>query len=246
MVAYDHFTKYVFVKPLVKATSKNIIRRLIKIFSTTGYPKYLVADNAKYFINKIFRTWVANQGIKMKYVSPYHPSSNACERANRTVRNMLSIMIGEDNHAKWVEQLSAIELALRTAINSSTGFSPAELYLGRRLKLPIDNVLERIGATGKRENELTNEEVFGRVTERVAKRQKANAYYYNRKRNDVTFQTGDKVILKNGPLSVQAQGIQAKLLPKYRTEIYVIGKVYSPLTYELLDDKNISCGWHHI
>src|SRR5437868_9659653 len=144
MVAYDHFTKYVFVKPLVKATSKNIIRRLIKIFSTTGYPKYLVADNAKYFINKQFKIWIANQGIKMKYVSPYHPSSNACERANRTVRTMLTISIDQDYQTDWVEQLPSIELAMRSAINETTGYSPAELYLGRSIKLPIDNILSKI------------------------------------------------------------------------------------------------------
>src|SRR5207237_3395896 len=108
------------------------------------------------------------------YISPYHPPSNACERANKTVRTMMAMAIDQKDQVNWVEQLPAIELAMRTAINESTGYSPAELYLGRMLKLPIDNILQQMKDESEQESEFKTlglKEKFSLAANRIAESQ---------------------------------------------------------------------------
>src|SRR5207253_2168156 len=80
MVLYDHFTKFVFIEPLVSANSKAIMNKLTKIYGLTGYPKRLVTDNAKYFTSKVFKGIAESMGIELRFISPYKASSNSCER----------------------------------------------------------------------------------------------------------------------------------------------------------------------
>src|SRR5437016_1852485 len=84
------FTKFIFIEALVKANSRTILKKLEKIFGLTGLPKSLVVDNAKYFDSNYFNNMINKMGIILKYISPHHPSSNACERANRTIRTLIS------------------------------------------------------------------------------------------------------------------------------------------------------------
>src|SRR5437868_9342049 len=87
---------------------------------------------------------------------------------------------------------------------------------------------------------------FATTMIRMTNCQKKNSYYYNKKRKDVEFFKGDKVLLKNHIHGSKEKNIQLKLTPKYKDNVFVIGKKYSPLTYELLDLNGKSKGWNHI
>jgi len=61
--------------------------------------------------------------------------ANPVERANRNLKQLIVSYI-QDNHQKWDEYLNEIQFALNTAVQNSTGFSPAYLNFGREPILP--------------------------------------------------------------------------------------------------------------
>src|SRR5207253_5365271 len=240
-----------------QAHSNTILKILEKRFVLTDLTKSLVVDNAKYFDSNYFNNMINKMGIKLKYISPHHPSSNACERANRTIRTLISMSIDEDHQNQWVDKLPAVELAMRTAINSTTGFSPAELYLGRTISLPVDNIMNNLREldTKKVEGDRkryhkdqadSQKNNFVLAAERIANMQKKNSDYYNEKRRDLKFEIGDKVLLKDFPYATKDKNRQVKMMPKFCDEIFTIGKIFSPLTYELIGENGKIRGWHHI
>ena len=77
-------------------------------------------------------------GIKKTRTIPYHPQSDGIvERFNRTLLNMLSIAVGEEEMS-WDLQLPLLLLAYRTSFHDTTGTSPFELMYGREVRLPED------------------------------------------------------------------------------------------------------------
>ena len=77
-------------------------------------------------------------GIRKTRTTPYHPQSDGMvERFNRTLLNMLSIAVGE-NEKSWDLQLPFILLTYRTSVHDTTGASPFELMYGREVHLPED------------------------------------------------------------------------------------------------------------
>src|SRR5207253_151133 len=121
LTLYDHFSKMVFFRALRNATSKVIINKLTEIFALTGVPLTLGLDNAKYFTSNLFKGVAKSMNINLKFISPYHSQSNPAERPNRSLRQLMATMIGTEDHSKWAAILPSIELAMRTAVNESTG-----------------------------------------------------------------------------------------------------------------------------
>ncbi|CAF4582836.1 unnamed protein product, partial [Didymodactylos carnosus] len=58
------------------------------------------------------------------------------ERVNTTLKPMLAILAQNDKES-WDIRLPQLALAIRAAINESTGQTPAFLMYGRELKLPL-------------------------------------------------------------------------------------------------------------
>ncbi|CAF4503078.1 unnamed protein product [Didymodactylos carnosus] len=76
-------------------------------------------------------------GIRHRTTALYHPQSSLSERVNRTLKPMLAIF-AENGKESWDIRLPQLALAIRAAINESTGQTPAFLIYGRELKLPLD------------------------------------------------------------------------------------------------------------
>lgn len=70
-----------------------------------------------------------------------HLKTNFTERVNQTVKVMISSYVfGEHNHCD--HYLPELKYAINSAVQESTGYSPAELLLQRRLKGPFEHALE--------------------------------------------------------------------------------------------------------
>lgn len=64
----------------------------------------------------------------------YHPQANPTERRNQELKRLLRVHLVNKAHNKWDQHLHEILLSLRQRVNRVTGFSPAELFLGRPIQ----------------------------------------------------------------------------------------------------------------
>jgi len=93
-----------------------------------------LSDRGSGFTSRLTATLKANLGIEWLYTAPRSPEQNArVERVNAEL-NLMSKALTDK--AAWVEQLAVVAAAHNSVVHSSTGVTPAELFLGYRPNLP--------------------------------------------------------------------------------------------------------------
>ena len=131
LVVGDYFTKWkeAFATKDVKAVT--IARCLVnEVICRFGVPNSLHTDQGKNFESALVKEICEMLGIKKTRTTPYHPQSDGLvERFNRTLLNMLSIAVMDDEHG-WDLHLPTILLAYRTSIHEITSATPFELMFG--------------------------------------------------------------------------------------------------------------------
>lgn len=137
LILVDAKSKWLEVKILKRApTTDSTINLLMDIFSFHGFPKFLVSDNATIFKSQEFVEFCRKSGIIQKFIAPGHPATNGlAERHVKTVKQKLLSMKTEQKSI----QNKVREIVFRhRALPLNCGKSPAELYLGRSLRIELD------------------------------------------------------------------------------------------------------------
>uniref|UniRef100_A0A5S6QH47 RNA-directed DNA polymerase n=1 Tax=Trichuris muris TaxID=70415 RepID=A0A5S6QH47_TRIMR len=116
LIVVDSHSKWLEVAPVPAQSSKALIAELRRIFATHGLPDTVVSDNGTAFTSSEFSDFLKRNAIRHAKVSPYHPSSNG--QAERMVQT------AKDHTTPCV----------------TTGRSPAELLMNRRLKTRLDRL----------------------------------------------------------------------------------------------------------
>lgn len=81
----DHFSKFVFLRPLNKASAQKVVDFLEPlVFHCFGVPEYIHSDNGQQFHSKIFKEFLKKYGVTHIPTGTHHPQANAVERVNRT------------------------------------------------------------------------------------------------------------------------------------------------------------------
>ncbi|XP_058879681.1 uncharacterized protein LOC131737088 [Acipenser ruthenus] len=144
LVAMDYFSKWPEVYALPDQEASTVADALIEgFFSRFGVPQELHSDQGRNFESRIFAEMCRRLGIKKTRTTPLHPQSDGLvERFNRTLLAQLAIVTSR-NQRDWDLQLPLIMLAYRTAVQESTGCTPALLLLGRELQTPAELVFGR-------------------------------------------------------------------------------------------------------
>ena len=147
----------------------------------------------------------------------------------------------------WDEYLSVCEFAFNNNVSSSTGYSPFYLYCGQH---PISPSV--ITAQVDLTNDITNQTTidmlekvqqdFARAADNIRHAQQRQSHYANKKRRDLSFEVGDKVLLSGSHIN---QPGSRKLNPKYLGP-FEITRVISPVSYQLKlpDDWKIHDVFH--
>ncbi|XP_031359494.1 uncharacterized protein K02A2.6-like isoform X2 [Photinus pyralis] len=136
-VVVDAKSKWAEIKPIKQApTSENTIHLLQEIFCTHGLPKVLVSDNASIFQSTMFHEFCTRNGIIQKFTAPGHPSTNGlAERNIQTLKRKLTAMAEE----KLSMHVKIREILFRyRATPLQCGKTPAQLYLGRDIRIKLD------------------------------------------------------------------------------------------------------------
>lgn len=214
LVITDYFSKWSEFIPLKKASAQAVTKAFIENFVTRyGAPIQAVSDNGVQFVSLIFEEMCQQLGIKHLRTVNYRPQSNQAERVNRNLVQMIAAYV-KNSHTNWDKYLAHFAYALRTAVHESTGKTPAELFLGRKILTPFQRLIwtreERDRGVDK-----TLEQMIAEARHVMGKAQRRQEAYYNMRRREMNIQIGDYILLENHQLSSKANKVVGKFFPKY-------------------------------
>lgn len=133
MVIVDAHSKWLEVVPMKTNTTEKTLDVLRRMFARYGLPEQLVTDNGPQFTSDEFETCMKANGIKHIRTSPYHPSSNG--EAERFVQTFKHALTASKNYSgTLLTKLSRFLITYRNTPSSTTGVSPAELFMKRPLR----------------------------------------------------------------------------------------------------------------
>lgn len=136
LIIVDAFSKWMECLIVPSTSTEATIRVLQAVFATHGIPEHLVSDNGTGFTSQEFAIFLQQNGIRHSRSSPYHPSSNGlAERAVQTMKQNIAKLEGPIQL-----RLNRFLLSYRTTPQSTTGLTPSELLMGRRLRNRLDFV----------------------------------------------------------------------------------------------------------
>jgi len=126
----------------------------------------------------------------------------------------------EGDQSSWDELLPEIALAINASVSDSMGYSPAFLTQGREPRLPTmlyDEVTPGSAVISKDPagKALQLRGIFDIVRSNLQRASQEQARNHNLRRREWRPKLGDKVWLRQHPLSKVAEGFAAKLAPKY-------------------------------
>ena len=234
LVIVDYCSKWVELFPLRTAKAPQIANILVKdIFTRWGTPAFLVSDRGPQFTSHLLHSVCRQWGVVQKLTTAYHPQTNLTERVNRNLKTMMASFV-QGKHRLWDQWLADFRFAINSAWHESTGFSPAEIAIGRKLKGPLERFLNQSPSPDHNVYRVIQrqQELVQQVQENVEKVQAKQAKYYNRRRSPACFQSGDRVWVRSHPLSRADVGFAAKLAERWKGPAQIV-KVLSPVNYKI-------------
>ncbi|XP_037942340.1 uncharacterized protein LOC119675223 [Teleopsis dalmanni] len=188
-------------------------------------------------------------GITHRTTASYMPQENPTERANRTIKTLMS-QTARDEHRTWDEMLLKITLAINTAKSDSTNYTPAYLVQWRVLRLPANLFVECTPGTG---NLQVTPAVKAEKLQRVFKINQHNlqqvatnqAKYYNLRRRNWRPWINQLVWVRQHSLSNAKNYFSAKLAPKFDGP-FKVQKFISPVLVELSAENTATLTKAHI
>ena len=133
MVVVDAHSKWLEVIPMSTTTTEKTLDALRNLFAAYGIPQQLVSDNGPQFTSNEFQECMAANGIRHVQSAPYHPATNgAAEQFVQTFK--CAMKAAEKDPGTLVQKLARFLLMYQTTPHSTTGVTPAELFLKRSLR----------------------------------------------------------------------------------------------------------------
>ena len=128
LLTVDYYSKWPEITILKDLSSRQVINSLKSMYSKYGIPDELISDNGPQYASKEFKDFVNEYGFMHTTSSPLYPKSNGqAERMVQTVKRILK---------KNKDPYKALMDYRNTEIQG-LGQSPAQLFLGRRLKTTL-------------------------------------------------------------------------------------------------------------
>ena len=227
MVVVDKLTKMVHFIPshtdaTAETTAKLFFNNVVKLH---GLPEKLITDRDSKFTSKFWKALQSAYGTKLAMSSAFHPQTDGqTERVNRTLQQMLRNFVSPTQD-DWDEYLVAAEFAVNNSVHESTHATPFMLNTGQHPLTPISrgggltgNVPAARNFIGKRHEALEDAKKWLRHAQEQQKRMA------DRKRREVLFVLGDKVMLSTRNLKLKNPGAK-KLLPRYVGPFEIVKRI---------------------
>ena len=118
-------------------TSSAVIQVLTELFAKHGLPLVVISDNGAMFTSAEFRAFVASSSIKHIFTALYHPQSyGAIEHFNKVPKERLTVARCEGT--SFAVAICNILANYRSLPHATTGVSPAKLFCGRDIRMPLN------------------------------------------------------------------------------------------------------------
>jgi RNase H-like domain found in reverse transcriptase/Reverse transcriptase (RNA-dependent DNA polymerase)/Integrase zinc binding domain/Retroviral aspartyl protease/Integrase core domain/Chromo (CHRromatin Organisation MOdifier) domain len=224
-----HDAIVVFVDKLTKmvhyvATSTNVTApKLSQLFMREvcrlhGVPESILSDRDPRFTAHFWRALWDQLGTKLTMSTAYHPQTDGqTERANRTLEEMLRSYVSF-NQRDWDEHLSALEMAINSSKQASTGFSPFYLNYGQEVRMPLDAALQAARVCKNPEATERIQQLkrdLEKAKDGIRKAQVRQGHYADQHRREVKFRVGDQVLLSTEHLRMVGDNRTPKFTFKY-------------------------------
>lgn len=240
LIVLDQLTKFVWLRPLRKATANAIVQYLeSEVFHFVGAPETLLSDNGVQFVSKEFKALMSRYGIRQIYAASHSPQANASERVNRTIIAAIRAYVDGDQ-TTWDVHLSAIASAIRNGAHSSAGQSPYFIVFGQHMvqhaaSYPILRILQSLPSGDLEIIPPTEfrEALNIQVRNNLQEARDRNERTYNTRSREITFQPGQEVFIRNFRQSDAAMKYNAKLGRQW-TPARIVRKV-GTCVYEVAD-----------
>ncbi|KAG6614655.1 Enzymatic Polyprotein [Phytophthora cinnamomi] len=207
LAAADYTTRYAVVAALPNHTAKDIAKFILeKIVMVYGPMREFVMDGAPELNGAVIEALVKSLQAKQTTPVPYRPALlGLVERFHRSWKDMVALYVAEAQN-DWDQWLLCAAYAYNGARHTSTGFSPNELMMGRRLRAPNELLrvsgVRQVGEFAEYQRRLVAN--MARATEAARKAlekdQRRREKFYNRRvRQRREFSPGDLVWVLRPP-----------------------------------------------
>ncbi|XP_061906727.1 uncharacterized protein K02A2.6-like isoform X2 [Entelurus aequoreus] len=130
LLVVDYFSRYIEVAHLEVATAETVVAALKDVFSRHGTPETVFSDNGPQYSGSEFQTFARAYGFAHVTGSPRYPQANG--EAERAVATVKGLWKGGGDKARALQTYRATPL--------ESGYSPAQLLMGRQIRSDIPQV----------------------------------------------------------------------------------------------------------
>ena len=139
LVAIDHWSKYLRLFPVEEFTAEAACNVLFDGWiQPFGAPNRILSDQGSQFESALFKDMLTTFGIDKSHGCAYRPQTQGLvERSNQTIAKVLRCCMRLDQRL-WHTQVHAVEAAYNQTIQSTTKYTPDELFLCHIVDMPLN------------------------------------------------------------------------------------------------------------
>ncbi|KAJ9553882.1 LOW QUALITY PROTEIN: hypothetical protein OSB04_017927 [Centaurea solstitialis] len=221
-VVVDRLTKSAHFIAIREASSSEVLADIYvrEIVARHGVPVTVISDRDVRFTSRFWSRFHEELGTKLQFSTTFHPQTDGqSERTIRTLEDMLRACV-LDFGGSWESHLPLVEFSYNNSFHASIGMPPYEMLYGRRCRTPIC-----WGEVGQRElgsTEIRTTESIQQIRERLKAAQSRQKSYADKRRSDLEFSVGNKVLLKKGVIRFRKRG---KLGPRFIGPFEIVARV---------------------
>lgn len=216
LVVIDRLSKMVHLIPTTMTVTAPEVAKLFveNIVKLHGVPESIVSDRDHNFTSHFWKTVCEMWNMAQDMSTAFHPQTDGqTERVNRVLEEYLRSYVGplQDD---WDSFLPMAEFAMNDSHQKSIGMSPFYMNYGCHPRMPTTlSTPKRDNPSGKDYVENIHSAIH-RAKIVLKDAQNKQKQYADKKRREVSFKPGDRVLLSTANLRLKVPGTQ-KLLPRY-------------------------------
>ena len=216
LIVVDAHSKWVEIIPTTGTTAKETISGLRHVFSRFGLPVSIVSDNGPCFTSEEFGMFTRFCGLRHIKSAVYKPATNGlAERMVQTFKRAL-----KSSRDPVPVFLDKFLFKYRMTPHSTTGISPAELLLGRKLRNRLDLLWP-----------------MSKIASNVSEKQEHQRRWHTNHPREVDWKTNDPVMVKSfarlgpkwtpaaitectGPVSYKCELEDGRIIKRHQDQIH--------------------------